>query len=466
MTSIPSVINHNGLKIAPDAARLSETSVPGCPGWRRGFGEFGELSMVRWTGPGGIVLVDVMSRATDHLLEIDVDGTPDLIRPLAGRGYSSAHPGEAKIEKSAADVVTAKLLARDPIDHYLTHEGGSPRESGIEAYGRLARREGGLSPLARDYLGAWVEAQLHRPYQDPDHAGIPSGLTGVAHVEAKGCGASGWIGVPYWAAHCPCHATVEKLATAYTETGSPRALDQLIRLMVHMLRTEYYLELEPDQYGRVSVNGFYSYSPRMIGWPLKAVATTLRVLRHAAKIDPDGGTKLAALLGPRMKAFAEHHIKHVLDRWGHGVWSPFETSDSTGGHSKEPHDVVFMQSVLAMGARECWKEAAATGAFGLYRKSAFWIDANAWELSGDPIAICYDALRSGGGTGIGTVNNGVRLWTVQAMTGTGTGLERALIAEARRTNFWNVPDVDTRNNLLTGLEWIPDEFRASVEAAP
>lgn len=436
------------------------TEVPGCPGWERRHGWIKGLILVRWEC-AGVVLIDVMSTANDRLVEIDVDGVSDYIRPLAGRGYSSAHPGEAKFGSSAGDPVVRKWLAKNPVDHLLTHEGGSPRESALDAIARLADREGGLSPIGRDYLGAFAEAQLNRPYQDPDGHGFPSGLTGAAHVEAKGAGASAFLGVPYWAAHCPCHFTVDRLATAWELTGNPRALDQLIRLMVHALRTEYYLELEADRYGKVGVNGFYSYSPRMIGWPLKAIARTLEVLRRAAKIDPIGGTKLAAMLGPRLKAFAEVHVANVLSRWPVGVWSPFANTDSTGGHTTEEHDVVFMECVLAMGARECAKFGV-IGARELNSRCVEWLDRYAWDRAGPSVMIWYDALKSGGGTSPRSPGNGVGLWTIQAVSGTGCELERRLIDEARANEFWGVPEIDTRNGLFPALEWIPDEFRVAV----
>lgn len=441
-----------------------ESPVPGCPGWTRAHVWVGGLDVVRWRN-GDVVLFDVMSDATDHLTEIEVDGITDFIRPLAGRGFSSEHPGEAKITTSAGDPVVRKWLAKNPVDHLLTHEGGSPRESALDAIARLADREAGLSPIGRDYLGAFTEAQLNRPYQDPDAIGFPSGLTGPVHVEAKGAGANAFVGVPYWAAHCACHFTVDRLASAWELTGNPRALDQLVRLVVHALRSDYYLELEADRYGKVSVNGFYSYSPRMIGWPLKAIARTLGVLRRAAKIDPVGGMKLAATLGPRLKAFAEVHVANVLSRWPVGVWSPFANKDSTGGHTKEEHDVVFMQAVLAMGARECAKFGV-IGASELHARSVEWIDRYGWDRDGASVMFFYDALKAGGGTSLRSPGNGVGLWTIQAVSGTGCELEARLIEEARTTNCWGVPEIDTRNSLFPGLEWIPDDFRAAVSAEP
>lgn len=435
--------------------------VAACPGWERRIGFLGNgARLVRWQKDARILL-DVMNPMPDRLLGIEVDDVPDQIRPLAGRGYSNGHPGEAKIEESAGDVVVRKWLAKNPVDHLLTHEGGSPRESGLDAIARLALREGGLSAVGRNYLGAFTEAQLNRPYQDPDDRGFPSGLTGIARVESKGAGANAFLGLPYWAAHCPCHFTVDRLATAWELTGNPRALDQLIRLMVHALRTEYYLELEADQFGRVGVNGFYASAPRMIGWPLVAIARTLGVLRRAAKID-EGGAKLAALLGPQLKAFGEAHIANVLKRWGLGIWSPFATTDGTGGHTTEKHDVVFMECVLAMGARRC-AEFGLFGAAELAHRCVEWIDSYGWARSNpNAVMLWYDALEAGGGTSPRSPWNGVGLWTIQAVSGTGTELERRLIEEARETNFGGAVEIDSRNSLFPLLEWSPDAFNEAV----
>lgn len=455
-SKIPGSLIVDGVDLMHDFNPSTARTVPGCPEWSREVVTAPSAVAIRWNREqDGLTMLDLKSRLTDRLTPIVVDGVADFVRPLAGRAWSSWHPTtDRTVATSVGDPIFRELLSRPTVDHLLVHEGGSPREGAFDFVRRIVGREGGLSDLGAEYLGCFTAEQVNRDYQDSDARGLSCGLTGVAHVVAKGAGADAFLGLPYWAGHCPCHLTIERLATAYLLTGSPRALDQLVSLVTHAFRTEYYLELEADRYGRVAVNGFYNDTPRMIGWPLVVGATFLDVMQRVSKTGSSGAA-LATLLGPGVVRFLEVHIANVLDHWGPGVWSPFETSLPNGGHTKDPHDVPFMHVPLIVGARRL-AGYGVRGAKRLEQLSLDFVENHCVDTAAPGVAFYYDALKAGGGVGSRALSNGVGTWFIAAFAGTGRKLELRMIEESFGTNRFGVPDIDFRNTLTPGLDWIPE----------
>lgn len=419
-------------------------SVDGCPGWTRETFTTDAAVVVRWYdrfvarlgGPAEpVVLLDVMNRQRDRLLTVDADGKIELVWPLAGLGFSSGHPGEATDKEGQGDSIWKKALAQPFVDRMLYHEAGSPRAGAYDPIATLAKRDGFLSKTKQEMLGRFVEEQLRRPYQDPEANGIPVGLYGSARLPT-----GTFPGVTHWEGPCLCHLAVLKLVTAYELTGSPRALDQLVRLIFHAAGTNYYLK--PGK--------LLQTAPRMGGWWLFALAKTMRVLKQVPS--------LASALGPRVYTMAAKVVKELNDAWAPGVWSPWETTNGAGGHTTEPHDIGFMQSVLGLGALTCANQGV-VGARRLWSKVVDWLDAYAWDRSNPhEVVVYYDVLRAGGGTLPRPAGDGVRFWMISILQGSDTELEARFAARAIDTRWWGLEEIDTRLGLFPVLNWRPEGF--------
>lgn len=406
--------------------------VDGCPGWTRECFATDDAAVVRWTRDG-VVLLDVMNRRADALLEVESDGGHDLVYPLAGRGFSSAHPGVADLRDGLGDDVWKKQLALPFVDKALTHEAGSPRMGAFDPIATLARRDGFLSATKHAMLGRFVEEQLRRPYQDPTKDGLPTGLLGSARLPI-----GTFPGVEHWESHCLCHFAVLRLVTAFELTGSPRALDQFVRLVFYAAGVNGYLR--PGK--------LLQTAPRMAGWWLFALAKLMRVLKQVPS--------LARTIGPRVYVMAAKVVKELNDAWKPGVWSPWETTNGAGGHTTEPHDIGFMQVVLGLGAQACAKNGV-QGAATLSAKVLHWLDAYAWDrASTSELMVYYDVLRAGGGTDPRNAGDGVRYWMASILQGSGTELEHRFAERARATDQWGRKEIDTRLGLFPVLDWKPE----------
>lgn len=434
---IPNTLTVDGVPVPIAGSGWSTPlAVDGCSGWTRETFATDAAAVVRWK-KDATVLLDVMNRRQDRLLQVDADGVLDLVYPLAGRGFSNAHPGEAQDKDGQGDVIFKKTLAQPFVDKALTHEAGSPRMGAFDPLATLTHRDGFLSVTKRDLLGRFVEEQLRRPYQDPDASGVPVALLGSARLPV-----GTFLGVEHWETHCLCHFAVLRLVTAFELTGNPRALDQLVRLIFHTAGVDAYLR--PGK--------LLQTAPRMAGWWLFALAKTMRVLKEVPS--------LAKFIGPRVFTMAAKVVKELNDAWKPGVWSPWETTNGAGGHTTEPHDIGFMQTVLALGAQACARYGV-PGAFALSEKVVRWLDLYAWDRENHAeVVVYYDVLRAGGGTLPSNGGDGVRFWLAAVLQGTGTELEHRFAKRAIETAWWGRKEIDTRLGLFPVLDWWPEGFGA------
>lgn len=344
-------------------------SVPLPGGWTRTSSKIDKNVVAQgYFHQDGNVLIDVFNQSrTDDIL-IAVGDESRLVPPGCAIGYSLRPPkGDNHVPNSSNDNYWKKLL--DYVDNGYTLETGSGRNQFFCP--QHLRAKEGMSPLAEAYFDKFTLFQLRRAYNlaSDKFAMFPS-LVGEAVWDP------GWVHYDDVGLVTPMdthHMENTLLWTIYLHTKNPRALDQIIRLMLWSLSTQDYYQLNASwPYGGI---------PRVPGW------LNIALLRAAM------GANLAGIASLEQK-FLDTLMNHINLQaslaWTTENRSPFY-SGPDGRHLPVPCNLPWQDALWGFSLWMAWKVKKIGKARDLATRINDYLEVDGWNHDSEN-PIFYDSI--------------------------------------------------------------------------
>jgi len=331
---IPQQITANGVRLIDGLGPPRVLNLPGHPGWHLEIRQQdnGPLVVHAWFGPdsgvlGGLRHLSIYNRATTGApVEINRDGSPILLSPLSGIGWSQYADMEGENPWSTW---FSRALYNGTVDAPVTRYTGSSTVNFFCPPGIWALR-GPVSNFVHSYFNRYLHIQDIRPRWNLDEYGLPLGWDGGIpapltnwfgewHENALGCNAGD---AQHW--------DFQELYYGYKATGDPAFLLSMIAFWTFSADNFGSWQMRDDQ--------TYSGSIRVPGWLLLGSAQLYDALPQMPIYEP---------LRARVLELMRWHLANIRER--HLLMSPWYYGSNPFRSEQLDYQFPWQVAVLEFG---------------------------------------------------------------------------------------------------------------------